>query len=49
MFYAYARPADVDVKSLQKQVMAESGGWVDAAGGHDLIPGADTLNPGKGP
>jgi len=40
-FHSYARPAGVDVNSLQKQVMARPAGGCDTARGQGLIPGAD--------
>ena len=41
MSYAYATPAEVDVKSLQKHVPARPVGGSDTARGQGLIPGAD--------
>ena len=41
MSYAYARPAEADVKSLQKHVSAGPVGETDSARGQGLIPGVD--------
>ena len=41
MSYAYATPAEVGVKSLQKHVHARPAGGTDAPGGQGLIPPAD--------